>query len=72
MILERARVHLGGWNGIIVVPKKSGSAQICVDLKPLNKSVQRAVHPIPKVDDILAQMTGAKIFSKLVAFGRSL
>ena len=51
--------------GMVVVPKKSGSVTICVDLKHLNESVLREVHPIPKVDDTLAQMTGAKIFSKL-------
>lgn len=53
--------------GMVVVPKKSGSVHICVDLKPLNKSVLREVHPIPKVDDTLAMLTGAKVFSKLDA-----
>lgn len=53
--------------GMVVVPKRSGDIRICVDLKPLNESVLREVHPIPKVDDILAQLAGAKIFSKLDA-----
>ena len=53
--------------GMVVLPKKSGAIRICVDLKPLNESVLREVHPIPKVDDILAQLTGAKLFSKLDA-----
>ena len=53
--------------GMVVVPKKSGSIRICVDLKPLNESVQREVHPIPKVDETLAQLAGAKVFSKLDA-----
>ena len=53
--------------GMVVVPKKSGNVRICVDLKLLNKSVQREVHPIPKVDETLAQLSGAKIFSKLDA-----
>ena len=42
--------------GMVVVPKKSGSIRICVDLKPLNECVLREVHPIPKVDDTLAQL----------------
>lgn len=54
-------------SGMVVVPKKSGKVRICVDLKPLNQNVLREVHPIPKVDDILAQLSGAKIFSKLDA-----
>ena len=53
--------------GMVVVPKKSGKVRICVDLKPLNKSVLREPHPIPKVDDTLAQLTGATLFSKLDA-----
>ena len=53
--------------GMVVVPKRSGAVRICVDLKPLNESVLREPHPIPKVDETLAQVSGAKIFSKLDA-----
>ena len=34
-------------------------------MKPLNECVLREVHPLPKVDETLAQLSGAKIFSKL-------
>lgn len=40
--------------GMVVVPKKSGNIHVCVDLKPLNESVLREVHPLPKVDETLA------------------
>ena len=53
--------------GMVVVPKKNGKVRICVDLKPLNHSVLREVHPLPKVDETLARLSGAKIFSKLDA-----
>ena len=53
--------------GMVVVPKKSGKLRICVDLKPLNQSVLREIHPLPKVDETLAQLAGAKVFSKLDA-----
>ena len=53
--------------GMVVVPKKNGSVRICVDLKPLNSSVLREIHPLPTVEDILAQLSGAKVFSKLDA-----
>ena len=53
--------------GMVFVPKKSGAVRICVDLKPLNESVLREVHPIPKVDETLAQLVGATVFSKLDA-----
>ena len=53
--------------GMVVVPKKTGEVRICVDLKPLNESVQREPYPMPKVDDTLALLSGATIFSKLDA-----
>ena len=53
--------------GMVVVPKKEGDIRICVDLKPLNESVLREVHPLPKVDDTLAQLSGATVFTKLDA-----
>ena len=53
--------------GMVVVKKKSGGVRICVDLKPLNKCVLRECYPLPRVDDTLAQLTGATIFSKLDA-----
>ena len=51
----------------MVVPKRSGVVRICVDLKPLNESVLRECHPNPKVDDTLALLHGATVFSKLDA-----
>ena len=53
--------------GMVVVPKRDGSVRICIDFKMLNESVLREVHPIPKVDDTLAQLTGASVFSKIDA-----
>ena len=53
--------------GMVVVPKKNGKVRICIDLKPLNENVLREVQPTPKVDETLAQLTGAKVFSKLDA-----
>lgn len=53
--------------GMVVVPKKEGNIRICVDLKPLNQSICREVFPLPMVDEILGQLAGAKVFSKLDA-----
>ena len=53
--------------GVVVVMKKSGAVRICVDLKPLNESVLRELHPIPRVDEALAQLAGATVFTKLDA-----
>ncbi|UYV65930.1 K02A2.6-like [Cordylochernes scorpioides] len=40
---------------------------ICVDLSRLNLSVERELHPLPVLEHELAQLNGAKIFSRLDA-----
>ena len=49
---------------MVVVPKQDGTVRICM---PLNAHVLRETHPLPKVNDVLAQLAGAKIYSKLDA-----
>ena len=51
--------------GMVVVKKKNGGMRICIDLKPLKLCVLREHHPLPKVNDIFGQLTGATVFSKL-------
>ena len=53
--------------GIVVVPKSNGSLQICVDLTRLNASVRRERHVLPAVDQVVAQLSDAKVFTKLDA-----
>ena len=45
--------------GMVVVPKKNGKVRFCVDLQPLNCSVLREVHPLLKVNEMLARLSGA-------------
>jgi len=52
---------------MVVVPKPSGQVQICVNLKHLNDSLQREFHPLPRVEETLAQLTRPQVFSKLDA-----
>ena len=57
--------------GMVVVPKTNSQVCICVDLTRLNLSVKRERHPLPAEDQTLAQLAGAKVFTKLDAtFGR--
>ena len=54
--------------GMVVVPKKNTSTvRMCVDLKPLNQSLLSELHPLPKVDETLSQLSGETVFSKLDA-----
>jgi len=53
--------------GMVVVPKPDGRVRICVDLIKLNQSVRRERHILPSVEQTLAQLGGATVFSKLDA-----
>ena len=52
---------------MVAVPKPNGLVRICVDVRPLNQNVMRETFPLPTVDDVLAQLNGATVFSKLDA-----
>ena len=52
---------------MVVVPKPNNTVRICVDLTHLNKNVCRERHPLPAVEQMLAQLAGARVFSKLDA-----
>ena len=53
--------------GMVIVPKQNGKVKICVDLTRLNESVCRERHILPSVEQTLAQIGGAKYFTKLDA-----
>ncbi|UYV68242.1 K02A2.6-like [Cordylochernes scorpioides] len=52
---------------IVLAGKPNGKIRICVDLSRLNLSVERELHPLPVLEHELAQLNGAKIFSRLDA-----
>ena len=56
--------------GMVVVQKKSGNVRICVDMKPLNENVLREIHPMPHVDDTLAQLAGAQNLMPILGFSK--
>ena len=53
--------------GMLVVPKLNGKVRFCVDLTRLNVSVKREQHPLPAIDQTLAQLAEANVFTKLDA-----
>ena len=57
-----------GWCApMVVVQKSNGDVRVCVDLTKLNDQVKRERLILPSVDNVLVQLSGAKIFSKLDA-----
>ena len=50
---------------IVCAPKSNGDIRLCVDMRRANTAVKRERHPMPTIDDVLHEMTGAAVFSKL-------
>jgi len=50
---------------ILLVKKKDGSSRLCVDYRQLNKLTIKNKYPLPRIDDLLDQLRGACVFSKI-------
>ncbi|KAL0439933.1 UNVERIFIED_CONTAM: Transposon Ty3-G Gag-Pol polyprotein [Sesamum latifolium] len=50
---------------VLFVKKKDGSMRLCVDYRQLNRVSVKNKYPLSRIDDLLDQLKGATIFSKI-------
>ncbi|MCI30823.1 RNA-directed DNA polymerase (Reverse transcriptase), partial [Trifolium medium] len=60
------RPSVSPWGApILLVKKKDGSMRLCVDYRQLNKVTIKNKYPLPRIDDLMDQLVGARVFSKI-------
>ena len=51
--------------GVFFVPKKDGTLRLCTDYRPLNEVTKCNRFPIPRISDLIDQLSQASIFTKI-------
>ena len=60
------RPNMSLWGApVLLVKKKNGTMRMCVDYRQLNKVAIKNKYPLPRIDDLMDQLVGACVFSKI-------
>ena len=52
-------------SGIVMVKKKNGELCFCCDFRPLNEVTVKDAYPLPRIDESLARLVKAKIYTSI-------
>lgn len=55
------------WVSSLVIVDKPNKLRVCIDPRDLNKAINRSHYPLPTIEDILPDLSKAKVFSVLDA-----
>nr|KYP37057.1 Retrovirus-related Pol polyprotein from transposon 297 family [Cajanus cajan] len=67
-LLEKqlVRPSVSPWGApVLLVKKKDGGSRLCVDYRQLNRLTIKNKYPLPRIDDLMDQVRGASVFSKI-------
>jgi len=67
-LLEKrfVRPSVSPWGApVFLVKKKDGTMKLCVDYRQLNKVTVKNKYHLPRIDDLMDQLVGACVFSKI-------
>jgi hypothetical protein len=58
------RPSISPWGvSVLFIKKKDRSIRMCIDYRKLNKVTIKNRYPLPRIDDLLDQLQGARVFS---------
>eukprot|EP00253_Pinus_taeda_P002225 PITA_02225 len=52
-------------SSVVLVKKKDDTLRMCIDYRALNKKTLKNRYPIPRIDELMDELRGARFFSKI-------
>ncbi|CAC5403651.1 unnamed protein product [Mytilus coruscus] len=66
-VIVRQKEPTAWVNSMVTVVMSNGDVRICIDPKDLNKAISREHYPMKTVEEVVANIPNAKVFSKIDA-----